>query len=332
MAEQTAARRHALVAATLILGLHACDGGDRRNNDYPPAIRDQAVAREVMIVAHRGGMAYAPENTVEAMQNGLRLGADMLELDVQVRANDIFVLHDFTLDRTTNCVGEAYDTSTEVRNTCDAGFRWQPSVRTYPAVGNSYHFRGKGIRIPLLEEVIEATADANTPLFIELKHVRRNPTQLSIEQAVDALLTLIVQRSAENRVWINSSNRAALARVEAIAPGIRTILSWGSELQRPCEETVLDAVTRAIDGVLLQTHVGLPWFEECVKMAQDAGLNVILWTVNRPADVERLLPLRPDGLLTDFPACLAAMLRDVRVENPYPPEVQRGDRLPKCDW
>ena len=65
-------------------------------------------------------------------------------------------------------------------------------------------------------------------------------------------------------------------------------------------------------------------------MAQDSGLLVMFWVVNRPEEVERLLTFKPDALLTDFPACLAALLRDVQFENPYPIEVQGSEYLPKC--
>ena len=93
----------------------------------------------------------------------------------------------------------------------------------------------------------------------------------------------------------------------------------------------MDAITGGFDGVSLQAAQSRQaGFGACVQLAQDAGIMVMFWVVNRPEEVERLLRFKPDAMLTDFPACLAALLRDIRIEDPYPDEVDYSAYLPKC--
>ena len=316
-----------LFASAILLG--SCGGPNE--TFYPEPISDAKILSPVMIVAHRGGMAYAPENTVLGLKNGQRLASDILELDVQVGNGEIFVLHDFTLKRTTNCFEQSSSVDAEVRENCDAGFRWRAGTNTFSGGVGIRYFRGKGVRIPLLEDVINEFSSSNVSFMIELKHINRGSGQPSIEQALDTLLTFVRERSLEDRIWINSSNPYALARVEAAAPTIPTVLSWGDQLPTSCGESVLVAIGNGIDGVSLQAaQSGQAGFGPCVRLAQDAGIKVMFWVVNRPEEVERLLGFKPDALLTDFPACLAALLRDIRIENPYPDEVKASPYLPKC--
>ena len=108
---------------------------------------------------------------------------------------------------------------------------------------------------------------------------------------------------------------------------------WGSENPKSCEESVLDAISSGIDGVAIQAPRTSPapqGFTFCVQLAQDAGMTVAFWVVNRPGQVEQLLQFKPDMLITDFPACLAALLRDVRIENPYPDEIGESKYYRKC--
>lgn len=323
---QCRAFRGLCLASAMLLG--SCGGYDE--TFYPEPISDAKILNPIMIVAHRGGMAYAPENTLAGFKNGHRLETDIMELDVQVHNGEIIVLHDFTADRTTDCSTQAPSLDAVARESCDAGFNWRAGVNTFSGGVGLPYFRGKGVKIPLLEDVVDEFSSSDIQFMIELKHTN-NVGQLSIEQALDTLLTFISQRSLENRVWVNSSNPYALARVEAALPTLSTVLSWGDQLPTSCEESVFDAITAGIDGVSIQAAQSREaGFGSCVQLARDAGKMVMFWVVNRPEEVERLLQFRPDALLTDFPACLAALLRDIRVENPYPDEVELSAYFPKC--
>ena len=286
-----------------------------------------------MIVAHRGGMAYAPENTVAGFVNGQRLETDILEMDVQVRGNEVIVLHDDTLDRTTDCSMESSKADALTRASCDAGFTWRAGTTPYSGGVGGLSLRGKGIRIPILAGVVDGISNSNAIFMIELKHFDRGAGELSIEQAMDTLITFIVERSLENRIWLVSFNAYIIFRAEAMAPTVSTMLVWASQMPLTCEERVLDAISRGIDGVAIQapwTEPANPDFTSCVQIAQNAGMVVAFWLVNRPGQVEYLLQFKPDMMMTDFPACLAALLRDVRIANPYPDEVGDSRYLPKC--
>src|SRR5262245_23512949 len=101
-----------------------------------------------LVFAHRGGALLRPENTIVAFDHGLGLGSDGLELDVRLtRDGEVVVIHDATLDRTTDAAG-AVDLQTwrDLANV-DAGYRFE--------AGGTHPFRGQGIRIPLLRQVLE---------------------------------------------------------------------------------------------------------------------------------------------------------------------------------
>lgn len=322
--------QHIAVWAVLI-GLYGCDRADKTT--YPERIPEAKILKSVMIVAHRGGMAYAPENTAVGFKNGQRLETDILELDVQVRENEIIVLHDFTLDRTTDCSLQSSDADATARNSCDAGFNWRAGTSTFSDGAGYPLMRGTGIRIPLLADVVDGVSSSDVRFMIELKHVERGAGQPSIEQALDTLLTFIVSRSLENRVWLASFDPYVLSRAEAAVPVVSTMLIWDGNSTKTCEENVTDAISRGFDGVAPSARQPeeLPQdFGTCIQLVQDAGMKVAFWIVNRRERVEQLLPLKPDMLLTDFPACLAALLRDIRIENPYPDDVNAGAYLPKC--
>ncbi|HXH06255.1 MAG TPA: glycerophosphodiester phosphodiesterase family protein, partial [Vicinamibacterales bacterium] len=119
-----------------------------------------APAARPLVFAHRGGAALAPENTIAAFDRGLACGADGLELDVRLARDGVpVVIHDATLERTTDAVGPvaAYDAAALSR--VDAAW-WFAPERGYP-------LRGTGIGVPRLEDVIARYPDV--PLLVELK-------------------------------------------------------------------------------------------------------------------------------------------------------------------
>lgn len=318
-------------ALAALMGLYGCDVNVE--TVYPDQIAAEKILKPVLISAHRGGMAYAPENTVVGFKNGLRLKSDILELDVQVRENEILVLHDFTLDRTTNCSMQSWDADAAARSSCDAGFSWRPGTSTFSNGFGLPLLRGKGIDIPLLGDVIDGVSDSNAIFMVELKHGDRGPNQTTSVQALDTLMTFIVERSLERRISFTSFNPQVLSQAEAKVPSVSTMLLWDSNSPKSCEQNVLDVISRGFDGIAPAVHqykVPPQEFVACIQLAQEAGLKVAFWIVNSPEQVEQLLPLKPDILITDFPACLAALLHNTRIENPYPEEVPSGAWLPKC--
>ncbi|HJQ20256.1 MAG TPA: glycerophosphodiester phosphodiesterase family protein, partial [Gemmatimonadaceae bacterium] len=140
-----------------------------------------------LVIAHRGNRVAAPENTIPALRQALDMGVDALEFDVRMTRDDVaVVIHDATVDRTTNGAGrvDAYDLAS--LRALDAGARCVGAARTH---------------IPTLEEVFDAFRD--TPLVIEIKELA----------ALDATLALIRRFGVEHRVVVGSAENAVMERL-----------------------------------------------------------------------------------------------------------------------
>jgi glycerophosphoryl diester phosphodiesterase len=117
------------------------------------------------VIAHRGASGYAPENTLSAFELAIAQGADALELDVRLTADGVpVVIHDATLERTTGRPAKVGDLSLDQLLEADAGERFSPDR------GKTFPFRGRGLLIPTLQDVLRAFPA--TPLLIDLKESR----------------------------------------------------------------------------------------------------------------------------------------------------------------
>ena len=113
-----------------------------------------------LVLAHRGGCALGPENTLAAFDRGMAAGADGLELDVRLSADGVPVVHhDLTLDRTTSASGLVADYTADQLKRVDAAHRFES--------GGTYPFRGQGVGVPTLEEVLRRYSNAR--IVVEMK-------------------------------------------------------------------------------------------------------------------------------------------------------------------
>jgi glycerophosphoryl diester phosphodiesterase len=238
----------------------------------------------------------APENTLEAFRAGLAAGADRLELDVHATADGtVVVLHDESVDRTTDGTGPVRSLSLAALRRLDAGYRFRGLDGTYP-------FRDRGVRVPTLAELLEACPQA--PLNIEVKQA--NPP------IVATVLSTLDRHGARDRTLLAAADDAIMATIRAAAPGVLTSFATGE---------VADFVFRLRDGrladyqpagVALQVPPAYEGTEivtaESVAAAHAAGLEVHVWTINEVAEMERLVALGVDGIMTDFPARAAVLL------------------------
>lgn len=233
-----------------------------------------------LIFGHRGASAYAPENTLAAFRLAVEQGADGFELDVTLSADGVpVVIHDDTVDRTTNGTGRVETLTLAQLKTLEAG---------YPAkFGDTF----AGERLPTLVEVLQ-TAGEQALINVELKR-DTSPNQ-SLAQKVVAV---IHQTQMNHRVWLSSFYYDNLRRVKAIdstlpvgllydpsepwrvaqawlAPGVR------AEAHHP-HHSLVNALTRS-------------WLRA-------RGLRVNVWTANVEADLRRLMQLDVDGIITDKP-------------------------------
>jgi len=234
-----------------------------------------------VIIAHRGASADAPENTIAAFELALEQGADGIELDVHLSADGHpVVIHDFTLERTTNGSGPVSAQRVRDLKRLDAG-GWRER-------------RFLGQRVQTLQEVLERFRD-RARFWIELKAGSR--VYPSIEERVVSTLEIydVVDRSL-----VQSFDHDAIALTRSLNPDLRVGVLVD---EAPIRAGLLaPGVANAIcPGADLVT-------ESLLTRIRDAGLECYVWTVNEPALMDRLVSWQVNGIITDRPGVLAARL------------------------
>lgn len=243
--------------------------------------------RPPLVIAHRGGAHLRPENTLDAFAHALALGADALELDVRLSADgEAVVIHDETLDRTTDARGPVSSLTADALARVDAGHHFQPELR--------HPFRGRGLGVPRLRHVLDRCPQA--PLVIELKG--------DDERLASAVVRDVTEAGATDRVCLGGFGWRMVAAVRRRAPDIAT--SAAREEVRWALYGSWLGIARA--GVAYRAyqvpeHAGRLRVvsRRFVRLAHRNGLPVQVWTVNDAPRAARLLQWGVDGLITDRP-------------------------------
>ncbi len=256
------------------------------------------------LIAHRGGSGLAPENTLVGFREAVeRWQADAIELDVRATSDGHCVVHhDPQVDRTTDATGDVASFTLDEIQSLDAGFRFSPDG------GRTHPWRGRGARVPTIDEVFQALPE--TPLIIELKSA----------DAQRPLLDAIREHDAVDRV-IPAGEHAAYLTLFADWPGltsapsetmrrfwIRQRLGLG-RLFRPGFDTC------QVPETFGPLRIVTPRF---VRDLHAHGVQVSVWTVDDETDMDRLLDWGVDGLISDRPDRLARVLHR-RNARPLPP-------------
>lgn len=266
---------------------------------------------KVLHIAHRGGAAERPENTLPAFRHALTLGAVALEGDLhETRDGVVVVSHDATVDRTTNGRGLIKQMTFQELRGLDAGYRFTPDG------GASYPCRGKGIQVPALEEVFSDPVLSRTPMVLEIK-------QEEPDIAGD-VLDLVRAHAMEDRLVMGSFSRPALEglRRRAAGRGMRLVTSLAEEEVFIFFLTPLEEMTRGDyvpPGRLLQVPIDHEVGEKTVEVvgapfmakARALGLRVHVWTVNERDRMRWLIDeMGVDGIITDEPGVLEEVIRE----------------------
>ena len=257
-----------------------------------------------VLAAHRGGAGLAPENTLAAFRRAIDdWDADMLETDVRLTADgEVVVLHDATVDRTTDGTGPIREMAWERARELDAGFRFRNAEGRFP-------YRGRGIRLVLFSELLDAFPGMR--LMVEPK----------VPEAAGPLVEVIRSRRAEHRVLIG----AEFERTRAAARGYGG--PWGASRDQVLPFWLLHRVpglgrcyVPAADAFQVPEWSGR-WrvvTPEFVRAAHRVNIPVHVWTVDDPDDMRRLLEWGVDGIQTDRPDLLADVLTEVAGRPPAP--------------
>ncbi len=249
-------------------------------------------------VAHRGASARAPENTLEAFRLAVEAGAGGLELDVHMSSDgEVVVIHDATVDRTTDGSGAVAGMTLGELRGLDAGYRFSPDG------GRTHPYRGRGVGIPTLAEVYEEFPD--TYVNIEMKEA-----QPGVEEAV---MEVIREAGSEARTLVVSNRHGVVRRFRRLSGGriptgasrreIRDFYLLSRLRLERSSRPHYDALQVPVDyrGIPLVT----PRFLEA---AHSLGVRVDVWTINDPGEMRRLLDLGVDVIMTDRPETLTGVL------------------------
>ena len=237
------------------------------------------------VIAHRGASASAPENTLPAFELAVEQGADALELDVRLtRDGAAVVIHDDTLDRTTDLTGPVRAHTLADLRGADAGRWFTPDHRrTFP-------FRDTGVRIPTLAEVLWTFPAM--PVMIEVKE----------PEVQEAVRRALIENGAAERCVVASELAGALElfRQEPFACG-----ASGPEISTLYRAVLLRRTLRECRYRLLSVPLrwhGLPVpTRGFVQAARKLGCPVHVWTVNDPATARRLWARGVAGIVTNVP-------------------------------
>ena len=246
-----------------------------------------------IIVAHRGASGMAPENTMEAYRLGVEVGADAIELDVHLTADgQLAVIHDETLDRTTDRTGRVADLTMDEIREADAGARFaRPDDSGFP-------FAGQGLRVPTLPEVLEWLPEP-IGLVIEIK---ARAAAGAVVEAIDGH-----PAQAGGRISVISFDEGAIDRVHELDPTIRT-----GYLVAP-GQAIDEAFAWASGAGHTDVH---PWEGDLgadlltiLAQAKTLGLEVSCYVVNDPDRMQFLADTGIRGFVTDVPDVAVETLR-----------------------
>jgi glycerophosphoryl diester phosphodiesterase len=231
-----------------------------------------------IILAHRGASAVAPENTLAAFNAAMRLGADAVEMDAKLTSDkEVVIIHDRTVNRTTNGSGKVKNLTFKEIKMLDAGSKFSPIY--------------SGEKIPGLRETCE-NLKGKVLLNIELTNYGTFLDALSRKVA-----EIVSEYEMDKEVLISSFNVFNLIRFHQYMPEVQLAILTGPD-SRSRVLSNLFAGRFAINSIHPYFSTLIP---EIVKAYRKRFSRIHPWTVNRAGDMHSLLTLKVDGIITDYP-------------------------------
>jgi glycerophosphoryl diester phosphodiesterase len=238
----------------------------------------------MIVIAHRGSSQVAPENTMPAIRKAIRDGADAVEIDVQLtKDQQIVVIHDEWLNRTTNGQGFICDSTYAYIQRLDAG--------------SKFHRKFKDCKVPLLEEVLNLAKPYGIDLHVELKN-----NLIPYPGLEEKVTKLIQEKEMEAQVILSSFRKDSLERCKQIAPHIRRgYLVWGS-LPNLYESRVLDNLK------LYSIHPSISLLDSKISRFKQKGHLIFPYVVERKKELSLCHKHQVDGLFTNCPGRVKQLL------------------------
>lgn len=254
----------------------------------------QLAGKKPIVIAHRGSSGTAPENTLSAIQQAMASKVDMVEVDLHLsKEGEVIILHDPTLDRTTNGTGKiAAHTLPELRK-LDVG-SWFSSDFT-------------GEKIPTLSEVFELV-QGKTPLLLELKKAEEG----LYEGLEEAVIAKVREYKMEEQVVLQSFENEIVDKLVALAPELEVHkLYVGTFPGLPFynDESFQSGNIIQYPGVAAINSYYKILSRRTVYQAHHVGKQVYVYTVNEEEDMRKMISFGVDGIITNYPDRLIELLR-----------------------
>ncbi|KHO62245.1 MULTISPECIES: glycerophosphodiester phosphodiesterase [Thermoanaerobacter] len=237
-----------------------------------------------LVIAHRGDSRNAPENTLASFKRALEMGADGIELDVQLtKDGQLVVIHDERVDRTTDGIGFVKDFTLKELKRLDAGIKFDKKFA--------------GERIPTLYEVFELIGHKNFIVNIEIK------SGIVLYPGIEEkLIKAIEDYDFEDRIVISSFNHYSLRDVKRMAPEFKIGLLYQCGLVEPWHM-----------AIRMEAYSLHPFYfniiPELVEGCKKNNIKLFPWTVDRKEDMEMMIKAGVDGIITNDPETLINLLK-----------------------
>jgi len=250
-----------------------------------------------LVIAHQGGDGLWPGDTLYAYMQATMLGVDVLEMDLHISQDGVLVImHDETVDRTTDGTGALENMTLEEIKALDAGYNWSPDG------GETFPYRGMGITVPTLEEIFQTFP--NYHMTIEIKKTERTMAKSFCE--------MIRAYNMENKVLVASFDDERMKEFRRVCPDVAT-----SSARK--ETTVFVLLSKVFLGRTYSPKFqALQVPEESsgitvmtvqfVRAAHERGLRVEPWTIDDPEQMRLYIDWGVDGIITDRPDLMLELL------------------------
>ena len=241
---------------------------------------------QVMIQAHRGASGYAPENTLPAFKMAVEMGADGIECDIHLTKDGHFVVcHDDTVNRTSNGEGSISQMTLAQIKTLD--------------FGSKFDAKFAGTTAPTLEEMLEVVK----PLKVINIEIKRFEHEMGLDAALNLFYDTLKRFDVIQNTIVSSFDADVLKRLKELHSDIYTCLLY-SKLERPSEKA------QKIGCSAIHPHFG-SLKKATILSAHRRGMKVNCWTPNTKSDVDKMIKMGVDGIITNYPD----IAKEARKEN-----------------
>lgn len=276
--------------------------------------------RKPLVIAHRGASGFAPENTLAAFKSAIDQGADGIELDAQLSADqEAVVIHDARVDRTTNATGPVASFTAAELHKLDAGEWFERRLIKRPrlraalerdaaiASGNGLSFSGEPV--PTLESVLALLAPARLQrIYIEFKGSHANRQAL-----VERVISLVREFRLQRAVTLLSFDHESVRLAKQMNDEIRTAATFSIAGRRLITARSIIRAAQNVDADEAALHYSLAT-RRTVEALHRQGLAVSAWTANSRLVMRRLAACGVDSIMTNYPKRLIEAL-----VSPQPP-------------